>query len=109
MDGKTRLKHVQRLTEINCGTLHRVGYTLRAETCCNKALQQKKSCDWRPLSFQREVATKNKNFKKHTNISEAACSNVKSDKKLTSIHAEVEGTNVKHLKTLQSKLMYNWE
>ena len=29
MDGKTRLKHVQLLTEINCETLHLVGCTLR--------------------------------------------------------------------------------
>jgi len=29
MDGKTRLRHVERLTEINCEKLHLVGCTLR--------------------------------------------------------------------------------
>jgi len=29
MDGKNRLKHLERLTEINCETLHPVDYTLR--------------------------------------------------------------------------------
>ena len=28
MDGKTRMKHVEHLTEINCETLHLVGCTL---------------------------------------------------------------------------------
>jgi hypothetical protein len=50
-----------------------------------------------------------KTFKDNSDISEATCRNIKSDKKLVWLHPEVEGTNVKHLKTLQSKLLYNWE
>ena len=78
----------------------------RVKTSYIKTIQHKNSwCDWRLLSLQEKVPTKNKNIQINTNISEAACSNIKSDKKLfMSLHAEVEGTNVKRLKTLQSKV-----